>query len=383
MEYSKITSVEVFNFMAYKHAKIIFDEAGIINLKGYNDSGKSAMEKAMAVCLMNMYVRLQSKFIKHGKDYFRVIVSFDDGVSIVRDKYINGQSLYEMYKDGECVFTTKQGNKLTKVEDVPSIIQDYLGLCKTNLGCLNYQTRDDPLWLVETKGSENYLSVNEVLKTEEIARANTLLNSEKNNLNSEITEIESELQQSQLLLQNYSSIKEDLLLSLSEREVKVQNLLSKYNDILQISETVKSLSGIKVLPEIESIDGRKLKSIFDIQKLISEIGNIKDYPEVGEISTERFLSISRISKTLESLEYINDKLIPIELDEINLDKYPSLSRLQKELKALIKCNKFIEELNAQEKNLQDEKDKIVEEAGKQGIKFVVCDNCGTLMEVSS
>lgn len=382
MEYSKITSVEVYNFMAYKHAKVIFDETGIINLKGYNDSGKSAMEKATAVCLMNMYTRLQSKFIKHGEDYFRVIVSFDDGISIVRDKYINGQSLYEVYKEGDCIYTTKQGNKLTKIDDVPTFIQDYLGLCMTNLGCLNFQTRDDPLWLVETKGSENYLSVNEVLKTEEIARANTLLNSDKNKLNSEIAEIEYELQNAQLLLQNYSSIKEDLLIALSEREVLVQNLLSKYNDILEISETLKSLQGIKITPELEEIDSRRLKSVLDIQKIILEIENIRSYPELLKIPYDRLKAISKVTETLGLLDGIDSKLVPVELEVIDVGKYPALSKIKKELQELLKCNKLIENLEAKEKNLQEEKDSLVEEASKQGIRFVECKNCGTLMEVT-
>lgn len=383
MEYSKMTTVEVFNFMAYKHAKIMFDEQGIINLKGYNSSGKSAMNKAIAVCLMNLYVRSQSKFIKHGEEYFRVIVSFDDGVSIVRDKYINGQSLYEMYKDGQCVYTSKQGNKLTKVDDVPAIIKDYLGLIELEAGYLNFQTRDDPLWLVETKGSENYVSLNEVLKTEEIARANTLLNSDKNKLNSEIAEIESDLQQSELLLQNYSSIKEELLVALSEKEVKVQDLVSRCEDIKSIASTAESLSKIRLIPEVDNIDIRKMKSALDIQKIILDIGNIKKYPEIGTIATDKLIQVNQLVRTLEELKGINTKLLPIELDDIDISKYAPLGRLSKELKALANINGIIEELEAQEKNLQEEKDKLIEDANKQGIKFVVCDNCGTLLEVSN
>ena len=383
MEYSKMTTVEVFNFMAYKHAKIMFDEQGIINLKGYNSSGKSAMNKAIAVCLMNLYVRSQSKFIKHGEEYFRVIVSFDDGVSIVRDKYINGQSLYEMYKDGQCVYTSKQGNKLTKVDDVPAIIKDYLGLIELEAGYLNFQTRDDPLWLVETKGSENYVSLNEVLKTEEIARANTLLNSDKNKLNSEIAEIESDLQQSELLLQNYSSIKEELLVALSEKEVKVQDLVSRCEDIKSIASTAESLSKIRIIPEVDNIDIRKMKSALDIQKIILDIGNIKKYPEIDTITTDKLIQVNQLVRTLEELKGINTKLLPIKLDDIDISKYAPLGRLSKELKALANINGIIEELEAQEKNLQEEKDKLIEDANKQGIKFVVCDNCGTLLEVSN
>ena len=111
--------------MSFKKAKVAFDETGIINIKGYNDSGKSAVLRGLVVCLMDMFRRNQAKFIRYGEEYFRIVVSFEDGVSILRDKYLNGQSLYEVYKNGECVFTTKQGNKLSKVDGVPKPIPDY------------------------------------------------------------------------------------------------------------------------------------------------------------------------------------------------------------------------------------------------------------------
>mgnify|MGYP003093532149 CR=1 FL=1 len=80
MAYSKITSVEIKNFMGYESGKIQFDESGVINIKGYNDSGKSAMLTACAVAMMDAYKQKQAKFIRFGEDYFGIVVSFDDGV---------------------------------------------------------------------------------------------------------------------------------------------------------------------------------------------------------------------------------------------------------------------------------------------------------------
>ena len=109
--YSKLVSWEVWNFMSLAHAKAEFDEKGIINFKGYNDSGKSAMLTALKVLMCNTNPQKQVGFIQDDKEYFRVLASFDDNVQILRDKYINGQSLYEMYKDGQCIFSTKQDRK--------------------------------------------------------------------------------------------------------------------------------------------------------------------------------------------------------------------------------------------------------------------------------
>ena len=69
------------------HGKCEFDERNIINLKGYNDSGKSAMLNALKVALCNANPTKQVGFIQDDKDYFRVLVTFSDGVQILRDNY--------------------------------------------------------------------------------------------------------------------------------------------------------------------------------------------------------------------------------------------------------------------------------------------------------
>ena len=53
--YSKITTIELINFMVYKHAKISFDEKNIINLKGYNSPGKSSILRALSICFLDAY----------------------------------------------------------------------------------------------------------------------------------------------------------------------------------------------------------------------------------------------------------------------------------------------------------------------------------------
>ncbi|RKW48284.1 MAG: hypothetical protein D8B41_00145, partial [Porphyromonas sp.] len=56
---SKIVSIELENFMAIKNAILTFDESNIINLKGYNDSGKSAITRALDVLFFNSYKNAQ------------------------------------------------------------------------------------------------------------------------------------------------------------------------------------------------------------------------------------------------------------------------------------------------------------------------------------
>lgn len=383
-EYSKITSVEVHNFMPYKYAKAVFDEQGILNIKGYNSSGKSAFEIAIAVCLMDMYKSKQGKFIKHGEQYFRVVVNFDDGISIVRDKYDNGQSLYEMYEDGKCIFTTKQGNKLAKVSDVPTPIQQYLDLIGTDTGFLNYQQRKDPLWLVETKGAENYNDLNEVLKTEEISRANAMLNSDINSLNSEIAMIEAELQRKELRLEATKGITNELVEALVEKNAETSLISSREVAINDASSVIKEVTSIIIPEEINKIEGiGRVKDLEGIQDTVSRLGEVVVTPVV-----ERVVNVDRLSqigKLQSDIEEIQEMQISYpEMSKIEgLERQKALSSIYSTLKSLYDVVKNVKELELSEDALIKEKEQFVSQAKKDGTIYVECKNCGTLMEVNT
>lgn len=381
MSYKRITSVEVFNFMVYTHAVINFDKGNIINIKGYNSGGKSTMLKAIAVCLMNMYPKAQTKFIRHGEKYFRVVVRFEDGVAILRDKYISGQSLYEVYKDDECIFTTKEGGRLTKLDGVPQFVQDYLGLCVVSTGCLNYQVRQDPLWLIETTGSENYNSLNEILKTEEISRANTLLNSDKNKLNSEITSTEASLQEVKLSLLDIKDYTDELLVNLERKEAYCKELSLKYRELKGISGIIAELSALVDIPYVEKADSTRLEAISDIVSNINTINSMVEYPSIDTIDIEKLNSILAVENTVSSLSKISKDVVP-EVKAIDVESMSMLCDIVAILSDVKKCNEGIKTLKANNTKVSNKLEKVVSEAKKQGIEFVKCTNCGTYVEVN-
>lgn len=180
--YPRMLYWEAWNFMSIEHGKCEFDDRNIVNLKGYNDSGKSAMLQALKVLISNSNPTKQIGFIQDDKDYFRVVAAFEDGVMILRDKYVNGQSLYEMYKDNQLIYTSKSGNALTRITEVPKPIADYLGLIMYDGTCLNARACFEKQIGVQTTGSENYKMFNTVLKSEEIATASALLNNDRNKI---------------------------------------------------------------------------------------------------------------------------------------------------------------------------------------------------------
>lgn len=382
-DYSKLKSVEVINFMGFLKAKIVADETGSWNLKGYNSSGKSAFLTACAVAMMNVYPNKQLKYIHHGKDYFRIILSFDDGVVIVRDKYKNGQSLYEMYKGEEKVYTSKSGDKLTKIDAVPSIIEGYLGMIGTELGYLNYQVRRDPLWLVETRGSDNYYTLNEVLKSVEIAEANALLNADKNALNTDITIVESEYNTLNTQLAGMSTVGEELLGRLYERQSFVSNLWNQYDMLNKIAGILKELSDTVIPPEIERIESGRLVGIQRVGSLLSQLEGIQYFKEsIEKISLDRYNAIGRIVTNLketQKISYFDGEIGTIECT----GKLKDLNKLSSLVDDLSEAVRELGSLKTTFQSLEDEREALIEQASKQGITFTVCTNCGTLLEVKN
>lgn len=382
-DYSKLKSVEVINFMGFLKAKIVADETGSWNLKGYNSSGKSAFLTACAVAMMNVYPNKQLKYIHHGKDYFRIILSFDDGVVIVRDKYKNGQSLYEMYKGEEKVYTSKSGDKLTKIDAVPSIIEGYLGMIGTELGYLNYQVRRDPLWLVETRGSDNYYTLNEVLKSVEIAEANALLNADKNALNTDITIVESEYNTLNTQLAGMSTVGDELLGRLYERQSLVSDLWNQYDMLNKIAGIIKELSETEIPPEIERIESDRLVGIQRVGSLLSQLEGIQYFKEsIENISLDRYNAIGRIVTNLketQKISYFDGEIGTIE----GTGKLKDLNKISSLVNEMSEAVRELGSLKTTFQSLEDEREALIEQASKQGITFTVCTNCGTLLEVKN
>ena len=414
MEFSKITTVEVRNFMCFSHEIATYDETNILNFKGFNGMGKSAILKAIAVCLMNVYSHKQADFIKYGEDYFRVIVSFDDGVKILRDKYINGQSLYEMYRDGELVYSTKVGNKLTRVTDVPDIIKNYLALIEignSGTGYLNFQTRKEPLWLTETTGSENYTSLNVILKSGEISRASALINSDKNELNSAITELERDKQTVESTLMTAKAFTPVLLSALNEKEQQVKDLTRRASSFNEIVSIVNELMQIRVSPEIEPIRDTRYQSILSISSLLLEIESIEEIPNIELLEAQKLSKSQRLLSLCKELDILRS--LP-KVERVSLDRATAIAKIvslskdvetlprtvgtdiltmdEKRYNAILKIAKEavdVKTVRQEHKNnvieiieVEGQLKEIVEDASKHGMRFIRCNNCGSYMRVS-
>ena len=378
--YPRLLSWEVTNFMSIKHGKCEFDDKNIINLKGYNDSGKSAMLTALKVLCTNFRPNKQVDFIldndEEEADYFRILATFDGGFQILRDKYINGQSLYEMYKDGECIYTTKSSSgQLTKVSEVPKPIADFLGLINYDDTYLNFRSCFEEQLGVQTKGSENYKMFNTVLKSEEISSASELLNTDRNKLASDINAVDAEITANKGVLgvgQFLTKEMIDYLLLHDNALTEFETALSELNSIKVTKDNVAS---IQISPEVEVINISVLNDLEKVKDVVNSLSSIVVLPELKEVSFEQANSLETIKASLTALGDLAE--IP-ELGVVNLGQLSSLESL----KSMIADRDSLNDLVARDEDLLQ---KIAEEVSgleaeliDLGVEMVRCPNCGTL-----
>lgn len=375
--YSSIVSWEVWNFQSIEHGKCEFDERNIINLKGYNDSGKSAMLNALKVALCNANPTKQVGFIQDDKDYFRVLVTFSDGVQILRDKYINGQSLYEMYKDGKCVFSTKNGNALTKVSDVPQPIADYLGLIMYDGACLNARACFEKQIGVQTSGSENYKMFNTVLKSEEIATASTLLNNDKNKLASDISATDYDLQAQKNLLGTSGKITEDMVVFLKEHDAELDKLEANASELIAIGNLYNGMISIPVIPELASIDMSQVSELANIERIIKELNGVVITPEVTAIDTVRLTELANIVTLNNALAQIS---VAPELTTISDTQLNDLLIISNMVSTLAELDKEISDADKRISDTAIELEQLQKELASHGVKMVKCPGCGQIFD---
>lgn len=394
--YAKLKKWEVYNFMSIEHGVCEFDESNIIFLKGYNDSGKSSMLRALDILFYNKNAQSQVQFIQDDKDYFRVVAYFDDDIIILRDKYINGQSLYEMYKGSECIFTTKVNNVLTKVTEVPEPIALYLGV----LPELNTRTCYDKQFAVQTSGSETYKAFSVILKSEELAKAGELVNNDKNKLGSDIASIETKIDAYKDVAKDGSKLTDDLLKVLEKHDnyIDFYESLSEYLqrnvelseqlkntivppevslldttelDLLSgISRNLTELRGIKTYPEVSTLEDVELNSLLGIKDMISQLGGISVAPEVSEITTEKVVLLLNIKNMVDSAKQYDVSYLDVaDIDVSALDMLLSMTDTLGKIPDISKYDTELESVNNEIRDL----------ALQLGDDVVICPDCGHVL----
>lgn len=377
---SKIIGIELENFMSIKKEKFLFDDRNILNLKGYNDSGKSAVYRALDVLMTNAHPTDQKNFIHHGEDYFRVVVHFDDGVSILRDKYLTGSSLYEMYKDGELIFTTKAGNTLTRIIGVPLEVKEYLGLTETKQGSyLNFRSIYDSLFLVDTSGSENVELLNGVLQIKETSLALTAIKKDMTDTQSNINTIMSEIEATKISLERYSGLDEGFVELLKSLDSQSQELQEQFDTLSSLYSIYKEYQGISAnIPNLSLIDDSYLIDLESLVNLYKSYSSISVLPTMDLIDSDLYTELLKLWELQNSADF--SKVIDYRLESIDSSLYEDLENLYKHFENYCVLTDIDSRLTGELSQLSKEIDILKAEALERGISITPCSNCGHLVE---
>lgn len=375
--YAKITYLEVQNFMSLEYAKVEFDSRNILNMKGYNDSGKSNILRAFDVIMNDNFSSQQVKLIRDGQTYFRIILAFEDGVSILKDKYSDGQGLYEMYKDDKVLYSTKQNGVYTRIRGVPEPIALYLGMLTGAEMSINCRSNTDKLLAVETSGSENYKMFNDVLHSEEIARACELLKNDKNELFSRKSRVEAEVSVLRDELRTITLVSKDIVDSMKQIDRNIDSKEERVRNIKEIVSLDKNIRDIPDLPRVNKLNTDRV-NLLNNMEIALRGSQIQVCPQLTKVDSTRLNILFSIATCYSNLKSIKE--LP-KLSKVSQDSMTCLNKMSNLLLNINTVDTEMNKLDTKLKSLQDEKAQLENKLVEAGISLVTCPTCNNLVEV--
>lgn len=375
--YSRVVEVEIINFMTLEHVVVKIDDA-VINLVGYNDSGKSAFTRSLEVVLTDNYSTEQANFVQWGKEYFIVRIKFDDGVVIEKQKYgkeaikaMTGKSIWTMTKNGELVYTNRLKEGSIAINEVPQEIALYLNiLVDEHTGeQLNIRRRDDRLFLINTSGGDNYKIINSVLKAEVATETTKILNEEKNKLISKVSQSTTSV----LTLENESTLMKVISIEDEQRIEEVLNQLKgsrdKLNLLTGIVNVKEELDGIVVNKEVQGISLERVHLLGDLIQLKEE-KNTPVQKELVNVDLQKLTEVGNLVNLNEERNIRVNKEVGL-IDTSNVYELQALINNYKEK------NEEESKLTQLEGVLEQKKARLKQLSDEHGLK--VCPNCETLV----
>lgn len=369
---SRIAYIIVENFMSIGYAKIGFDEHNVISLCGYNNSGKSAILKALKVLMLDITPNKQVHYIKDGTEYFRVALEMVEGVVISKTKLLTGQSIWEMYNGGKLVYTNKlEDDSVAAITGVPDIIAKYLGLCtdsQTGI-CLNCQTNKDKIFGIETTGSETYKAFNMLTNNEAISMASSELIKDKNTANSEVTAFKCGIDVITEQLSTLDAPPESEVTKLKDILQKVTDINGNFLMVNDINATSDFISEQKIYDDLLTLDTSSLKALKGILDSC-ELVDTAVYTELSTLNTEKYTQLQQMCNIV-SQESLN---VPPEIAIVTSTNYTKLQELlQYATSVETQENAYIATVAEHTKVLLE-----LTELSNQ-YNFKICKNCGTVV----
>lgn len=369
---SRLTKIELINFMSLPHAVLEFDQSGIVSPVGYNDSGKSAITRALAVLWFDEYSQLQSKFITDGQDSFVIRNYFDDDVMIQRVKYSSGANFWQMSQGQKIIYSNQLPNgTFAACRGVPEAIQQYLGVAKDDATgeILNVRRNTDKLFLVKTTGGENYQILNNLCQGERLAYAVSELNTDVNSKNRDLASKSSRLLGKKETLAQMQVFDEKTEAYLLKNAGELQSKSAVLEKLVNLAQFYNNFAGKRVAAPIDTIDLDRLQALARLETLSQHL-NDKTIEGIPEIDVSRYEILTKIS---EIAKVLNQKVCPAApiVDEA---RYSALA-------AIAKLNNIIDSAEQARASLESKYTTMKEELTQiaKDNDWRICPNCGEIV----
>lgn len=326
---SKLIKIRLENFMSLPLAEFDFDGTNIISPCGYNDSGKSAVTRALEVLWYDSYSQMQSKFITDGRNYFKISNFFDDGIEISREKFLSGASHWVLLQHTPSGVKSLYDNKLPSgayaaSRGVPEPIQAYLGIYQDEVTGeeLNIRRNTNKLLLVATTGGENYKFINALAQGEKLACATGKLNEDVNAKNRSLVSTSNQLSAKRDVLSKIKVFEQSKEQALLENYNRLTRGTARLSALVPIAERKTLCESCKPKPEIKIINLKKLEDLSSLAKYRAESSKKVREP-IHTIPLDKLTELYRLSELSKS----GTKQVKAKINLVDTDKLQALNKL--------------------------------------------------------
>lgn len=368
---SKLKQVVAENFGTIEYGVLEFDSSNMINLVGYNDSGKSNILRMLCIILYDAMPLEQVRFVKDGKDYWRGTLLFDDNVRISKTKMLTGVSIWEMYVGDKMLYTNKVGNAFSSTKGVPYQIKTYLGVLQDEFTkqLLNVRFNTDKLFLIHTSGSENYKMLSYILNSDVLAEASAELIKDKNKM---MQDVQIKNNSYNLLMGQYNDLDvppEELLDELDDRIKKLTELNMRGKQLDSLETAYKAIQSTDVYPEIKPIDTGRYAQLLALQESYAA----SQAPVQPQLTTVPIDRMNQIVTLVQMAQKMSEPIYP-SLTKVDTSRINAICDLIRLSRAYTSTVEEYNKVDTEYSKLADELEKIAKETN-----FKVCPNCKTVI----
>ena len=429
--YADISSVRVTNFMSYKDSTVTFDREGdtrnILKFEGRNDTGKSAFSLAALLVLTNAYYTEHKNYIRSGEEFFRVVLTFVDGVVVVYEKNISGASFYDMYvREGDQVnatpifrresetgiarafdvvqnatrlFSTRFEGEASEdfyfaksVKEVPYRLQQYFGMLSTSDGLsVNYADANSPKLGVNTTGSENAKILNEVLQ----ARSLTLANERANR---HVLDTQAQLASQRELFnvlkeetQRYAQVSQELVSAVgAEREhaIAVQERLQVSSSVAEVVSHAAQVQ-VQVLPAVPQVGEavqQQVSMLASVQQVVQGAVSAVTVPQVPVVDADAVRQMQDSAQVSSLIDQAQRVLVFPPVPQV---QYQDVQALEQVSAAVRLCESAAQQVSVRDRTqgefeqVQQQVSAVVDSLRGDGLTVSRCGNCGSVRVVDA